>query len=63
VSLNADTNNVNAMASSGLDIGIISTDSMTVSIVPSIGIELLSTAKVRSDYRLVIGSIGIQTTF
>lgn len=63
VSLNADTNNVNAVASFGVDIGIVNTESINPSLLPTVGIEVLSLAKVREDYRLVTSSIGLQAMF
>lgn len=63
INLNSLTNGINLTASAGLDIGIYNSDALAISVVPTVGIELLSTSNVIDDYRLTSTSLGLQVMF
>jgi len=63
VNIGSLTNSVNLTTLAGLDIGIISTENFSISFVPTVGIELFSTAKEIKNYRLTTISAGLQVMF
>ncbi len=63
INLNGATNNLNLFTNIGLEVEILNSESFSLSIIPSLGIEAFSSAIEIDNHRIISYALGVQTTF